>query len=62
MDIEYTPEALRYDTMMYRRSGNSGLRLPAISLGLWHNFGDVDDFIIYRTLGINTYSSTKEFD
>jgi L-glyceraldehyde 3-phosphate reductase len=30
----------RYDTMPYRRSGRSGLRLPAISLGLWHNFGD----------------------
>ncbi|MEE6260041.1 L-glyceraldehyde 3-phosphate reductase [Plantactinospora sonchi] len=30
----------RYDTMTYRRTGRSGLRLPAISLGLWHNFGD----------------------
>lgn len=30
----------RYDTMPYRRVGNSGLKLPAISLGLWHNFGD----------------------
>lgn len=30
----------RYDTMEYRRSGRSGLKLPAISLGLWHNFGD----------------------
>ncbi|MFE6778061.1 L-glyceraldehyde 3-phosphate reductase [Streptomyces sp. NPDC057702] len=30
----------RYDSMEYRRSGHSGLRLPAISLGLWHNFGD----------------------
>ncbi|WP_282794885.1 L-glyceraldehyde 3-phosphate reductase [Streptomyces sp. CC224B] len=30
----------RYDTMEYRRSGRSGLRLPAVSLGLWHNFGD----------------------
>jgi L-glyceraldehyde 3-phosphate reductase len=30
----------RYDTMTYRRSGRSGLKLPAISLGLWHNFGD----------------------
>ncbi|MGB8812862.1 MAG: L-glyceraldehyde 3-phosphate reductase [Paracoccaceae bacterium] len=29
----------RYDTMVYRRCGNSGLKLPAISLGLWHNFG-----------------------
>ncbi|GGO34655.1 L-glyceraldehyde 3-phosphate reductase [Streptomyces lasiicapitis] len=30
----------RYDSMEYRRSGRSGLRLPAVSLGLWHNFGD----------------------
>jgi len=34
----------RYDTMQYRRCGSSGLMLPAISLGCWHNFGDVDDF------------------
>jgi len=34
----------RYDTMPYRRCGRSGLRLPAISLGLWHNFGGVDSF------------------
>jgi L-glyceraldehyde 3-phosphate reductase len=34
----------RYDRMMYRRVGNSGLRLPAVSLGLWHNFGSVDPF------------------
>ncbi|MFN3266444.1 MAG: L-glyceraldehyde 3-phosphate reductase [Deinococcales bacterium] len=32
----------RYDTMRYNRSGKSGLQLPAISLGLWHNFGGVD--------------------
>jgi L-glyceraldehyde 3-phosphate reductase len=32
----------RYDSMVYRRSGRSGLQLPAISLGLWHNFGGVD--------------------
>ena len=34
----------RYDTMTYRRCGKSGLLLPAISLGLWHNFGSVDVF------------------
>lgn len=38
----YTPATSRYDTMQYRRCGNSGLLLPAISLGLWHNFGGVD--------------------
>jgi L-glyceraldehyde 3-phosphate reductase len=35
----YTPDEKRYETMAYRRSGNSGLKLPAISLGCWHNFG-----------------------
>lgn len=38
----YIPNPDRYDTMRYNRSGRSGLELPAISLGLWHNFGGVD--------------------
>ena len=38
----YTPGTDCYDAMAYRRSGKSGLLLPAISLGLWHNFGGVD--------------------
>ncbi|HEY4155601.1 MAG TPA: L-glyceraldehyde 3-phosphate reductase [Puia sp.] len=33
----------RYDKMEYRRCGRSGLKLPAVSLGLWHNFGDIDN-------------------
>jgi L-glyceraldehyde 3-phosphate reductase len=37
-----SPSANRYDAMLYRRCGRSGLKLPAISLGLWHNFGGVD--------------------
>ena len=37
--MTYTPRQDRYDRMIYRRSGRSGLKLPAISLGLWHNFG-----------------------
>jgi L-glyceraldehyde 3-phosphate reductase len=40
--MEYTANPLRYDEMTYRRCGRSGLQLPAISLGLWHNFGGVD--------------------
>ena len=39
-DPPYTAAADRYQTMRYRRTGRSGLRLPAISLGLWHNFGE----------------------
>ena len=38
----YLPLDSRYDAMVYRRCGKSGLKLPAISLGLWHNFGGVD--------------------
>jgi len=40
----YTPSADRYSKMLYNRCGKSGVLLPAISLGLWHNFGSVDDF------------------
>lgn len=40
----YTPTATRYTDMQYRRCGKSGLKLPALSLGLWHNFGHVNDY------------------
>ncbi|MBL0359307.1 MAG: L-glyceraldehyde 3-phosphate reductase [Chitinophagaceae bacterium] len=40
----YQAAATRYDSMKYNRCGNSGVLLPAISLGLWHNFGSVDDY------------------
>lgn len=40
----YTPRSDRYDRMTYKRCGKSGLMLPEISLGLWHNFGGVDTF------------------
>jgi len=42
--MTYTPLNERYNSMHYRRCGNSGLKLPALSLGLWHNFGFVNDF------------------
>ena len=38
----YLANKQRYQDMEYRRCGNSGLKLPAVSLGLWHNFGDID--------------------
>ena len=38
----YQPDPERYSGMEYRRCGKSGIRLPLLSLGLWHNFGDVD--------------------
>jgi len=40
--MSYTANSSRYQNMEYRRCGKSGIKLPAVSLGLWHNFGDVD--------------------
>lgn len=40
--MSYTPDPNRYNSMKYRRCGRSGLKLPAVSLGLWHNFGHID--------------------
>jgi L-glyceraldehyde 3-phosphate reductase len=42
--MDYLPAETRYRSMRYNRVGASGVRLPAVSLGLWHNFGDVDVF------------------
>ena len=42
--MDYVPNKDRYDSMLYNRCGRSGLKLPAISLGLWHNFSGVDIF------------------
>lgn len=42
--MTYLPNPNRYKQMQYRRCGNSGIKLPALSLGLWHNFGGVDVF------------------
>lgn len=42
--MTYTANEHRYDTMKYNRVGRSGLKLPAISLGLWHNFGGINSF------------------
>jgi len=41
--MSYSSPGDRYDKMQYRRTGKSGLLLPAVSLGLWHNFGDIDN-------------------
>ena len=42
--MTYQPDEHRYDKMVYRRCGNSGIMLPLLSLGLWHNFGDRTPF------------------
>ncbi len=46
----YSPDAKRYESMSYRRCGRSGLLLPAISLGLWHNFGNITPFGVQQSL------------
>lgn len=46
----YVPDEKRYEKIAYRRCGKSGLILPALSLGLWHNFGDVDEIETARSL------------
>jgi len=49
--VPYTPNAGRYDGRMpYRRCGRSGLLLPVISLGLWHNFGDITPFGVQQQI------------
>ncbi len=48
--MNWSPAEARYQTMSYRRCGRSGLLLPALSLGLWHNFGGVDAFEDARAL------------
>ena len=47
---QYSPTPDRYASMTYNRCGRSGLKLPAVSLGLWHNFGGVDSLEIARAM------------
>jgi L-glyceraldehyde 3-phosphate reductase len=54
--MSYTPAANRYDhAAFYRRCGRSGLKLPALSLGLWHNFGGVDRHENSRALVLRAF-------
>jgi L-glyceraldehyde 3-phosphate reductase len=48
--MSYLADSNRYDDMPYRRVGRSGLHLPAVSLGLWQNFGDVDPLATQRAI------------
>ena len=53
----YEAKQGRYDDMLYRRCGKSGILLPAISLGLWHNFGHADDFTNARNIIRTSFDS-----
>ena len=53
--MNYLPNESRYQSMRYNRSGRSGLKLPAVSLGLWHNFGGVDTFSNSRNMVLRAF-------
>lgn len=51
----YAPNPHRYDTMTYNRAGTSGLKLPAVSLGFWHNFGDITPYDQMKALVLTAF-------
>src|SRR5438874_4331618 len=53
--MSYRPADIRYDAMTYQRCGKSGVKLPVISLGLWHNFGGVDRFSNSRAMVLRAF-------
>jgi len=53
--MSYWPAPGRYDTMTYRSCGRSGLRLPLLSLGLWHNFGDFTPLVTQREIVLTAF-------
>lgn len=66
--MHYKPAQDRYEKMSYKRCGNSGLKLPKLALGLWHNFGKKSDFetmenLIFRAfdLGINHFDLANNY-
>ena len=61
--MAFTANENRYQQMVYRRCGKSGIQLSALSLGLWHNFGDLDTEEVYReTLYTAFDSGITHFD
>ena len=53
----YAPAAERYDAMEYRRAGKSGLKLSALSFGMWHNFGSLDSYENMRDMVFTAFDS-----
>lgn len=53
--ITFNANQSRYDTMCYNRCGKSGLKLPSVSLGLWHNFGGVDILQVSRSMLLHAF-------
>jgi len=66
--MQYEPSPDRYKAAQYRRCGNSGIQLPALSFGLWQNFGQADDMRNYRKIlqfafnnGINHFDLANNY-
>ena len=57
IEERYKADTHRYDTMIYRRCGHSGLLLPSLSLGLWHNFGSIDDYDTYSRIALAAFDN-----
>ena len=55
--MNYTPSGKRYENIEYRKCGESGLKLPAVSFGLWHNFGDNADFENMRKMCFTAFDN-----
>ena len=53
----YTPSPTRYDSMTYNHVGASGLKLPAVSLGFWHNFGDITPYATMRDIVFTAFDN-----
>src|SRR5664279_3858505 len=53
--MEYQARSSRYEQMQYRRCGKSGIQLPEISLGFWHNFGFTDKFDVSRDIVLKAF-------
>ena len=54
---DYQAAKTRYNTMPYNRCGRSGLKLPAVSLGLWHNFGSNDNYENMRQMCFTAFEN-----
>ena len=59
--MNYTPSGKRYENIEYRKCGESGLKLPAVSFGLWHNFGDNADFENMRKMCFTAFDNGNTF-
>ena len=57
IEERYKADTHRYDTMIYRRCGHSGLLLPSLSLGLWHNFGSIDNYDTYSRIALAAFDN-----